>query len=148
MGPVTFEPLQPVPTSGPWIEAAFWLMQLSFEEPGVHCDAGPKLAKTACGQAPPAQTPGTPQALPHEPQFDGSLVTSRQTPPQSVSPGGHVQTPPLQTFGPGERGHTLLQLPQLFGSVWTFVQTPSQSFSPAAQTMHSTSEPSHWPDCP
>jgi hypothetical protein len=47
-------------------------------------------------QTPPQQLLPAAQAFPHVPQFMASLPEFTQTPPHLVNPGGHATTPPLQ----------------------------------------------------
>ena len=60
------------------------------------------------------------QATPQAPQLRGSMLTSVQTPPQTMRGVGQRQTPPAQTK---PSGHLFPQKPQFLESVNRSVQT-------------------------
>jgi hypothetical protein len=72
------------------------------------------------------------QALPHVPQFFGSLLRLEHAPPQTVRPEPHPWHTPLRQGWPV--AHLLPQEPQLLVSVWRFLQElPEQRVSPLPQ---------------
>jgi hypothetical protein len=101
--------------------------QITIEPDGaVDLSTAPPLH---CEQLPAAQTWSAAQAIPHPPQFIGSLAVSTQTPLQSIEPGAHpagTHTPKSQAI-PAPQG--LPHPPQFAGSDITSVQTPSH-FTP------------------
>jgi len=66
------------------------------------------------------------------PQAVASVLRFLQTPPQSVSPAGHLQAPDWHVLPPVQ---TLPQLPQLLLSVCRFLQLVPQHCVPAAHLM-------------
>jgi hypothetical protein len=77
-----------------------------------------------------------PQALPHAPQWAGSLVTSVHAPPQSIVPASQTHLLALQIFPPEQ---AVPQVPQFCPSLATSTQPPEQTESGAVQLA------AHWP---
>jgi hypothetical protein len=81
-------------------------------------------------QEPEVQAWNFGQAVPHPPQFVGSLLVFAHVPLQLVCPEGHAtrQVPLLHAL---LAGHAVLHPPQWFGSVSRLTQVPLQLVDPA-----------------
>ena len=71
-----------------------------------------------------------PQAVPQAPQFVGSAMRLRHTPPHEVAPVGHAQCPAVHCVPPEQ---TVPHAPQLLALVCVLTHAPPQEVSPPAQ---------------
>jgi hypothetical protein len=121
-----------LPQAPQFFASAAGLMQPS---PQLSCPEGQT-------QAPMLHVSLVAQALPHVPQFAGSLPTSTQAGAHALRPAAQVaaQTPTLQTW---PEGQAVPQAPQFAGSWPGSTQLPPQASWPAPQvTPPSLPEPS------
>lgn len=99
-------------------------------------------------QAPAEQTWVRPQVFPQSPQLAGSVVTSRQVPPQVFAVLGQAHTPDTQARLPQSLPHP----PQLLGSFVGSTQRPPQVIAPVVQAhlpeMHALAAPQALPHAP
>lgn len=88
----------------------------------------PQTAGSAAGQVqmPDAQLAPLAQAVPHAPQFEGSVRTLTHAPPQASSPEGQ-QTPEVQVSPVGQ---ALPQAPQFASSVVRYAHAVAQAVAP------------------
>jgi hypothetical protein len=98
----------------------------------------------AAAQAPAAHTSPLAQTLPQAPQFWGSAVVSRQTPPQEVFPASQVHPPAPHA---PEAPHEVKQLPQCSGSDERSTQGPAPGppSTPAAPQSVNPTGQRHFP---
>jgi hypothetical protein len=104
--------------------------------------AGPPLHSTGEWQEPPSQVAPDAQALPHVPQFFGSLLVSEHPLVQHCSSGLHAG-PPLQLVGTwhalathaSPAGQALPQVPQSSGFVFSSTQSPAQHDRPPVHAL-------------
>jgi hypothetical protein len=103
----------------------FWHLRIGQQTP-PHRGRSAGHVVIIIGQAPPRQAWPAGQALPHAPQFAGSLFTFVHTLLHLICmPGqpGAMQLPPWQTCPAAQ---ALPQAPQFAGLLFTFVHTPLQ----------------------
>jgi len=80
------------------------------------------------------QVMSAPQALPHAPQLEASVLRSTQTPAHLVPPPGHAQTPSMHVAPPEQ---AMPQPPQFEASRFGSTHTPAQAVRSVAQiVMH------------
>jgi hypothetical protein len=87
-------------------------------------------------QTPATQLKPAPQALPHMPQFSGSVwneAASTQPVPHCMSPAGHIATHAELEHRGVAAGQALPQSPQLAPSAAVFAHAWPQALSGAAQ---------------